>query len=77
MYRKLFAVHSWLGLASGVLLLVVALSGVLLVFMDELDPVFYKTHFYTKDKGVRLSYDSLYTLIVKNIRRPKTSTSGI
>lgn len=65
MYRKIFALHSWLGLLSGVLLLLVALSGVLLLFMDELDPVFYKAHFYTKDRGVRLPYDSLYTRIVK------------
>jgi uncharacterized iron-regulated membrane protein len=65
MYRKLFALHSWLGLLSGVLLLMVSLSGVMLVFMDELDPVFYKHHFYAKERGRRLSYDSLYTLIVR------------
>jgi uncharacterized iron-regulated membrane protein len=65
MYRKLFALHSWLGLLSGVLLLMVSLSGVMLVFMDELDPVFYKHHFYAKEQEQRLTYDSLYTLIVR------------
>jgi uncharacterized iron-regulated membrane protein len=65
MYRRLFAIHSWLGLLSGMLLLMISLSGVMLVFMDELDPVFYGHHFYTRESGNRLSYDSLYTLIVK------------
>ena len=35
--RRLFTLHSWLGLATGLLLLVVSLSGVVLVFEEELD----------------------------------------
>jgi uncharacterized iron-regulated membrane protein len=35
--RRLFTLHSWLGLVTGVLLLVVSLSGVLLLFEPELD----------------------------------------
>ncbi|KUG05930.1 PepSY-associated TM helix domain-containing protein [Solirubrum puertoriconensis] len=35
--RRLFKLHSWLGLATGVLLLVVSLSGVVLLFEPELD----------------------------------------
>ena len=35
--RRLFTLHSWLGLATGLLLLVVSLSGVVLVFAEELD----------------------------------------
>ncbi|GAA4390893.1 PepSY-associated TM helix domain-containing protein [Hymenobacter koreensis] len=35
--RRLFALHSWLGLGTGLLLLVISLSGVALVFEPELD----------------------------------------
>ncbi|HEX8658716.1 MAG TPA: PepSY-associated TM helix domain-containing protein [Hymenobacter sp.] len=35
--RRLFTLHSWLGLATGLLLLVMSLSGVVLVFEEELD----------------------------------------
>ncbi|UOQ52134.1 PepSY-associated TM helix domain-containing protein [Hymenobacter cellulosivorans] len=35
--RRLFALHSWLGLLTGGLLLVVSLSGVVLLFEPELD----------------------------------------
>ncbi|GAB2949430.1 PepSY-associated TM helix domain-containing protein [Hymenobacter coalescens] len=35
--RRLFKLHSWLGLATGLLLLVVSLSGVVLLFEPELD----------------------------------------
>ncbi|GAA4352382.1 PepSY-associated TM helix domain-containing protein [Hymenobacter saemangeumensis] len=35
--RRLFTLHSWLGLITGLLLLVVSLSGVLLLFEPELD----------------------------------------
>ena len=35
--RRLFTLHSWLGLATGLLLLVVSLSGVALLFEPELD----------------------------------------
>ncbi|AYA37939.1 hypothetical protein D3Y59_13330 [Hymenobacter oligotrophus] len=35
--RRLFKLHSWLGLATGALLLVVSLSGVILLFEPQLD----------------------------------------
>ncbi|GAB3242183.1 PepSY-associated TM helix domain-containing protein [Hymenobacter seoulensis] len=35
--RRLFTLHSWLGLVTGLLLLVVSLSGVVLLFEPELD----------------------------------------
>lgn len=41
-FKKLIGqVHLWLGLASGLVVLVVALSGSVLVFEDELEPVIY------------------------------------
>src|SRR5262245_56162952 len=35
--RKVFALHKWLGLVAGVLLLVIGVTGSLIVFRDEID----------------------------------------
>lgn len=41
MKKLLGTLHLWLGLASGLVVCIVALTGSLLVFEDELEPVFY------------------------------------
>lgn len=52
-------VHLWLGLACGLVVLVVALSGSILVFEDELEPVIYKKEMVVEAQPVRLPLDTL------------------
>jgi uncharacterized iron-regulated membrane protein len=40
--------HLWLGISSGLVVLIVALTGSLLVFEDELDPLFHPGFFYVE-----------------------------
>ena len=58
--RKIFAIHSILGLITGTLLLVISLSGSILVFSDEIDrylnPPLLKVAVETK----KVSLDSIY-----------------
>ncbi len=45
--KRIFGkIHLWLGLASGLVVMVVALSGSLLVFRDELELAFYKKEMF-------------------------------
>ncbi|GAA4310299.1 PepSY-associated TM helix domain-containing protein [Mucilaginibacter gynuensis] len=51
--------HLWLGLISGIILIVVALTGALLTFEEELDPIFFKKSRVVEVSGTRLPVDSL------------------
>ncbi|MPR32369.1 PepSY-associated TM helix domain-containing protein [Salmonirosea aquatica] len=61
--RLLFSIHSWLGLITGFFLILLGLSGSMLVFMEELDPVIYRSALAVKPEGTPLSLDSLYHII--------------
>ncbi len=54
--------HLWLGLASGTILIIVALTGSLLAFEAELEPVLFKHYHIVDPAGQRLSLDSVVTL---------------
>jgi uncharacterized iron-regulated membrane protein len=54
--------HLWLGLASGIILIIVALTGSLLAFEAELEPVLFKHYHVVDPVGPRLSLDSVVTL---------------
>ena len=63
-YRKLFAWHAWLGLALGLIYLVVSVSGATIVFVNELTKWRYADQVKVsqpcgKDK---ISYDKLYAI---------------
>src|SRR5688572_28835853 len=51
--------HLWLGLASGLVVLIVTLTGSILVFEKEIDEWVHKDFFFVKPAGQRLSVDSL------------------
>jgi len=51
--------HLWLGLAAGIVLIIVALTGSLLTFEDELEPVLFHQRQVVKPMGPRLPVDSL------------------
>jgi len=54
--------HLWAGLASGIILIIVASTGSLLAFEAELEPVFFKHYHVVDPVGQRLSLDSVVTL---------------
>ncbi|MEH3113418.1 PepSY-associated TM helix domain-containing protein [Pedobacter terrae] len=54
--------HLWLGLIAGLILMVVAVSGCLLSFEDELELVFFKDRHFVRPAQVRLSTDSLFNI---------------
>lgn len=54
--------HLWLGLITGLVLLVVAISGCLLSFEDELELVFFKERHFVHPTRQRLSADSLFNI---------------
>src|SRR6187402_1900498 len=55
--------HLWLGLASGLVVLIVTLTGSILVFEKEIDEWANKDFFFVKPAGLRLSADSLLTAV--------------
>ncbi|WP_316734626.1 PepSY-associated TM helix domain-containing protein [Pedobacter aquatilis] len=61
--KKILAfLHLWLGLAAGAVLIVVALTGSILSFEDEIEAIVYKREFQVKPEGNLLPIDSLVTI---------------
>ncbi|MEM6766252.1 MAG: PepSY-associated TM helix domain-containing protein [Bacteroidota bacterium] len=52
--KKLWAIHSWLGLYSGVVIAVLSLSGVLALYKFDIDHALNYSKFYTEPKGERI-----------------------
>lgn len=65
--------HLWLGLASGIILIIVALTGSLLAFEAELEPVLFKHYHIVQPTGQRLSLDSVVTLAQSTFPGQKAS----
>jgi len=63
--RRLFALHSWLGLLAGSFILVFFCTGALMVFREELNEVSHPELFQVKAQGRPLSYDTLYRMARK------------
>lgn len=77
--KKVFAwLHLWLGLAVGLIFSVVALTGAILVFEEELDPICYPSLYYLKqtnnDYQSSLSIDSLYSLATQYAKGAKINS---
>ncbi|WP_207531843.1 PepSY-associated TM helix domain-containing protein [Desertivirga arenae] len=64
--RKLFALHSILGLITGVLLLVISLSGSILVFSDEIDHALNTDILKVTPRHEKVSLDSAYRTALKS-----------
>lgn len=54
--------HLWLGLVAGIVLIVVALTGCILAFEDELTPIIYAHEQKIEPAEVKLSVDSLVSI---------------
>lgn len=61
-----FAMHSWLGLISGIFLLLLGLSGSALVFLKEIDHTINADLLQVKPSGKVLPLDALYRKIGKD-----------
>ncbi|HEY6171301.1 MAG TPA: PepSY-associated TM helix domain-containing protein [Candidatus Kapabacteria bacterium] len=72
--KTVFKLHSWVGLITGLILSVVSLTGVGLVFRDELDSEFHPQR-SNISAGKRLSLDSVYS--IASVVRPTHSVSAI
>ncbi len=58
--RRLFKVHSYTGLITGIAFLLIGISGSILVFSRDLDRVIYKDLLEVEPRGSRISFDSAY-----------------
>lgn len=61
--RLAFALHSWLGLSSGIFLLLLGLSGSALVFMKEIDEKLHAAQLQVNPAGPALPLDQVYRQI--------------
>ncbi|WP_233496612.1 PepSY-associated TM helix domain-containing protein [Mucilaginibacter hurinus] len=66
--KMAFALHSWLGMVTGIFVLLLGLSGSALVFKDELDHAVNAELLTVKPAGEKLPLDKLYRTICQ--RRP-------
>jgi len=63
MHRTLYKIHSWAGLLAGLALLLVALSGSVLVFNEEISHYLYPERLTVAPVGERHSLDACYRLV--------------
>lgn len=61
--RLAFRLHSWLGLISGILLLLLGLSGSALVFREDIDQAINSELLHVKVRSRTLPLDNMYRLI--------------
>jgi uncharacterized iron-regulated membrane protein len=73
--KKIFKIHSWLGLFNGVWLLLLGLSGSLLVYYVEIDRYINSDILCVEKTGERLSVDTLYKIV--RSRHPDASGTNI
>ena len=67
--RKLFAIHSWLGLFVGIFYLLISISGAISVFRFELNSLIYghKANIMNEPSRKRVSYDSIFSIAKKDV----------
>jgi uncharacterized iron-regulated membrane protein len=61
-----FSIHSWLGLVTGLFLLLLGISGSGLVFLKEIDQTVHARLLTVKPTGKRLPLDSFYRTITRS-----------
>lgn len=61
--KKIYKIHSWLGLFNGAWLLILGISGAMLVYYPELDKLLNKEVLTASATGQRLPIDSLYKIV--------------
>lgn len=71
--RLIFSLHSWLGLISGIFLLLLGLSGSALVFLKEIDQMINSELLHVSPEGQVLPLDTIY----RKISRQHPHLTGI
>jgi len=67
-YKNIISkLHLWLGLSSGLVVFIVALTGCLLVFQDDLRDVFYKDWRFIAEEN-KAELEVLPSVLFKNVR---------
>src|SRR5882762_10449218 len=69
--------HLWLGLGAGLVVLVVALTGSIMVFQDELEPVLFSKTLKVEPGTEKLPLDSLLKLAKKEFPKKKINQAKI
>lgn len=75
-FKKLWKVHSWLGLYCGIFIAFLSITGALAVFKNEIDVLFNNELLQVEPQEERLSYDRLYEKL-KVIAIQKDSSADI
>jgi len=65
--RKIFAIHSWLGLIAGIFILAISLSGSFVALMHQYEETFDHEKLFVKPAGKYLPYDTLFSIAKKKI----------
>ena len=72
---KILLVHRWLGLLSGIIVLVVALSGCLYVFEEEIRNTFYHNFYYVQQRyTAKRTVDDLKLAVVEKFPKEKIAS---
>lgn len=74
--KKLWKIHSWLGLYCGIFIAFLSITGALAVFKNEIDVFFNKELLRVEPQEERLSYDRLYERL-KRIAMERDSSAEI
>lgn len=70
--RMVGTLHLWLGIASGLMVFIIGITGATYTFVDELKPVFYKDRlFITPEKTPRLPLGELVAVAEKTLGKGK------
>lgn len=74
--RELFLqVHLWLGLATGLVLVIVSATGAILVFEDEIEEALHPERYHVEVAGERLPLDDVVARVRAEV--PNVSISGV
>jgi len=65
--RKIFALHSWLGLIAGIFILAICLSGAFVALLHQYEKSFEKQKLIVTPNAKRLPYDTLFAIAKKEI----------
>lgn len=76
-FKKLILkIHLWLGLSSGLIVIILGITGCLYVFEEELRPVVHDYYFTDNVKEKRLPISQIIEIAKKANKNPKKSISG-
>lgn len=73
--KNVYALHKWFGVISGLFMLLLSVTGIILLYDESLDQMMNPALTQVKPEGQRLSVDSLLQIVKKEF--PKAELSGV